>query len=161
MKRAEISIPKMANLNYMDQLDLHQNFMTLPTGDQVLFDSKMIAQLKLANWIQKAQVERVERMSDFSFDPIDKSVFKFNGNIKVESSAEMRDEAFWENVRPVPLTKTESTMDLFVKRLSNIPGFKQLLWVLKAFIDNYVETNMGLYRQLRGDQHGSDEAVQV
>lgn len=142
VKRAEISIPKMANLNYMDQLDLHQNFMTLPSGDQVLFDSKMIAQLKLANWIQKAQVERLERMTDFSFDPIDKSVFKFNGDTKIESSAEMRDEAFWENVRPVPLTKTESTMDLFVKRLSNIPGFKQLLWVLKAFIDNYVETNM-------------------
>ena len=36
----------------------------------------------------------------------------------------MRGDDFWNQYRPVPLTQTESSMDMLVKRLEQMPGFK-------------------------------------
>ena len=52
----------------------------------------------------------------------------------------MRGDDFWNQYRPVPLTQTESSMDMLVKRLEQMPGFKYVIFVLKAFIENFVET---------------------
>ena len=51
-----------------------------------------------------------------------------------------KSDEYWAGVRQVPLTKTESSMDLFMNRLEQIPGFKYVLFGAKALIDNYVET---------------------
>ena len=40
----------------------------------------------------------------------------------------------------VPLTKKESSMDVFVNRLEQIPGFKYIIFGAKALIENFVET---------------------
>ncbi len=54
----------------------------------------------------------------------------------------MRDETFWNEHRSEQLTESEGKMDLFVKRLENVKGFKPLLFVAKAFIENFVETTV-------------------
>ncbi|MGG6499388.1 UNVERIFIED_CONTAM: hypothetical protein NY603_41355, partial [Bacteroidetes bacterium 56_B9] len=38
------------------------------------------------------------------------------------------------------LTKKESSMDVFVNRLEQIPGFKYIIFGAKALIENFVET---------------------
>ena len=52
----------------------------------------------------------------------------------------MRDEEFWEEFRPAPLTKSENQLNLLLERIKNIKGMKYIIWVGKAFIENYVET---------------------
>ncbi|MCD8265896.1 MAG: DUF5686 family protein, partial [Prevotellaceae bacterium] len=86
--------------------------------------------------------ERVAKYSDFDFSVIPDRTFKFKGTKRMESSAQMRDENFWEDNRPVPLSQGESQMDLFLKHLQEIKGFKYILWVAKAFIENFVETSI-------------------
>ena len=54
----------------------------------------------------------------------------------------MQDDRFWDNFRSEKLTRSESTLDALVKRLSNIKGFKAILFVAKAFIENFVETSV-------------------
>lgn len=142
VKRAHLGIPTRSDVNFVDHLDIIQDFLPLPSGEQVLSDSKMIVQLKLTNWIQKGQVERTVRYSGFDFSPIPDHSFKFSGNTKVESSAQMRDELFWEEHRPTPLTTSEGKMGTFMQRIQNIKGFKEVLWVAKAFIENFVETSV-------------------
>lgn len=51
-----------------------------------------------------------------------------------------KSDEYWASVRQVPLTKKESTMDLFVNRLEQIPGFKYIIFGAKALIENFVET---------------------
>ena len=107
LKRAHLGIPKRSDVNFVEHMDIIQEFDSLPTGEQVVTNNKMIVQLKLASWIQKAQVERVVKYSGFDFSAIPERTFKFQGSTKVESSAQMRDEEFWEQQRPTPLTKSE------------------------------------------------------
>ena len=140
LKKAHLNIPARSDVNYVEHLDMILDFEPLPTGEQVVKDNKMIVQLKLASFIQKLQVERTVRYSGFDFTMIPDRNFKIRGDVKVESSAQMRDEAFWEEFRPTPLTKSENQLSLLLERIKNIPGMKYIIWVGKAFIENYVET---------------------
>ena len=50
----------------------------------------------------------------------------------------MRDGAFWSQYRQVSLTKSEIKIDAFVNNLSQIKGFKYIIFGLKALIENFV-----------------------
>ena len=51
-----------------------------------------------------------------------------------------KSDEYWAEVRQVPLTKKESTMDIFMNRIEQIPGFKIIIFGAKALIENFVET---------------------
>lgn len=142
LKKAHLNIPARSDVNFVEQMDVVLDFEPLPTGEQVVKDNKMIVQLKLASFIQKLQVERTVRYGNFDFTMIPDRSFKIRGDVKVESSSQMRDEAFWEEYRPQPLTHSEKQLDLFLERLKNIKGMKYIIWIGKAFIENYVETSI-------------------
>lgn len=142
VKRAHLGIPSRSDVNFVEHMDIIQDFEPLPTGEQIVSNNKMIVQLKLASFMQKLQVDRTTKYSGFDFSPIPDRTFKFTGSTKTESSAQMRDEEFWEEQRPTPLTKSEGEMGTFMTRLQNIKGFKEVLWVGKAFIENFVETSI-------------------
>ncbi len=142
LKRADIGIPSRSDVNFVEQMNIVQDFEPLPSGEQIVTNNKMIVQMKVASWIQKLQVERTVKYSNWDFSPIADRTFKFKGDTKVESSAQMRDEEFWEEQRPTPLTKGEDQMNLFIRRIQGIRGFKEILWVGKAFVENFVETSI-------------------
>lgn len=142
IKRAHLNIPPHSGVNFVERLDVTQDFEPLESGEQVAVTTKTVVQLKLTSWLQKLQVERLAKYSNFDFSAISDRTFKFKGNTKLESSAQMRDEAFWEEHRPTPLTQGEGQMNLFMQRLQAIKGFKYFLWVGKAFIENFVETSI-------------------
>lgn len=73
-------------------------------------------------------------------DELPQQLFKRKGAEIKEADAMMRGEDFWNQYRQVPLTETESSMDVLVKRLEQMPGFKYVIFVLKAFVENFVET---------------------
>ncbi len=142
LRRAHLTIPARSDVNFVEQMDIVQDFQRLPTGERVVTDNKMIVQLMLASFIQKAQVERTVSYKNFEFTPIANREFKIRGDVKEESSARMRDEQFWEDSRPAPLTEGEGQIKLFLKRLQDMKGMKFIIWIAKAFIENYVETSI-------------------
>ena len=141
VKKAVLNIPKNNDVNFVNDMLVTQNFQKLPTGEHVLIDDNMIVQINMVGYITKVHVKRNTHYSDFSFNPIPDKQFKFSGNEKTLADATAKDKEFWESVRPVPLTEKESTMDDFLKEMMNIKGFKPILFVAKAFIENFVETS--------------------
>ena len=142
VRKIEMGIPRHSDVNYVDNMMITQEFAQLPSGEQVLITDEMLVQLKIAKFIQRFQVKRLTEYSDYSLEPIPGKKFKFNGVVKKEPYAMMQDNDFWKNYRAEDLTKSESSMDALVKRLSNIKGFKAILFVGKAFIENFVETSV-------------------
>ena len=142
VRKIEMGIPRHSDVNYVDNMMITQEFAQLPSGEQVLITDEMLIQLKIAKFIQRFQVKRLTEYSDYSLEPIPDKKFKFNGVVKKEPYAMMQDNDFWKNYRAEDLTKSESSMDALVKRLSNIKGFKAILFVGKAFIENFVETSV-------------------
>ena len=142
IRQAHLSIPSRSDVNFVEHMDIMQDFETLPSGEQVVTDNKMIVQLKLTSFLQKLQVERTVRYKNFDFTVIPERSFKIRGDIKEESSAQMRDDEFWEEYRPAPLTQSESQMNVLLRRVQDIKGMKYVIWVAKAFIENFVETSI-------------------
>lgn len=142
LKKADLGIPKRSDVNFVESMRIIQEFRTLPTGEQVLVRDNMLVQLKLVDFLQKFQVKRTTEYTNFSFEEIPERTFKFKGNELTDPNALMRDEEFWAEHRTEQLTQSEDKMSLLIQRLQKIKGFKAVLFVAKAFIENFVETSV-------------------
>ena len=140
VKKCTMNLPKKSGVNFVDNMDIIQEFEQLPNGGWVLKTDDMIVEMTLMKIMQGFQIRRTTRYSDYAFDELPQQLFKRKGAEIKEADAMMRGDDFWNQYRPVPLTQTESSMDMLVKRLEQMPGFKYVIFVLKAFIENFVET---------------------
>ena len=140
VKKCTMNLPKKSGVNFVDNMDNIQEFEQLPNGEWVLKTDDMIVEMTLMKIMQGFQIRRTTRYSDYAFDELPQQLFKRKGAEIKEADAMMRGDDFWNQYRPVPLTQTESSMDMLVKRLEQMPGFKYVIFVLKAFIENFVET---------------------
>ena len=140
--RVEMGIPVRSDVNFVESMRIMQEFKQLPTGEQVLTKDDMLVQIKLAKFLNKFQVKRATEYSNFSFKPIPDKTFKFKGETLTEANAQMQDKEFWQTHRADSLTKSESSMSQLIHKLEQVKGFKPVLWIAKAFIENFVETSV-------------------
>ena len=140
VKRCNLTIPKRSDVNFVENLQIQQEYRKLPNGEWALSVDDMIVEMKVAKFLSKVLITRTTRLSDYDFQPLAKQLFKGKAKMKREADSQMRDEAFWNKYRTVELTKSESSMSAFVHRIEQIKGFKYIIFGVKAFIENFVET---------------------
>ena len=140
VKRCELTLPKRTDVNFVDNMKIVQEFTRLDNGEWVLTTDDMIVEMSLLDFLNKLVVIRTTRMGDYTFDHIPDKLFKGKTKQVVKSDAKMRDDKFWADNRAVELTKSEGRMKTFVKNLTETKGFKYILFVARAFIENFVET---------------------
>ena len=141
VKRCDLTIPKTSEVNWVDNLQCQQEFTKLPTGEWVLTVDDMFCELQISKSFGKAIVIRTNRRTDFSFESIPKQLLRGKRTELKDAYAEMRGDDFWNQYRQVELTKSETSMDQFVKNLSNIKAFKYVVFGIKSLIENFVETS--------------------
>ena len=142
VKRCELTIPKKSDVNFVENMKIVQEFTQLPDSTWVLSVDDMFTELTIASFLQKFAVIRNTRLTDYAFDPLPPQLFKGKKKELRDVNAMMRGDDFWKQYRQVELTKSESSMDQFIHGLENIKGFKYIIWVAKAFIENFVETSL-------------------
>lgn len=151
VKKAVLNIPKNNDVNFVSDMLVTQDFATLPTGEHVLVDDNMVVQLNVIGYLTKLHVKRTTHYSNFAFAPIPDGQFKFSGREKTLADATSKPADFWDAVRPAPLTEKEGTMGDFLNDMTHIKGFKPILFVAKAFIENFVETSTNPKRPSKFD----------
>ena len=139
VKRAIINVPRNSGVNYVDNLMVIQDFMTLPTGERVMKVDNMLVELSGLYGALKFQGQRYTAYSNYKFDPItDKKAFKSPQTERVLADAELKDSTYWTAIRPVPLTNTESNLGIGVDEINrDLGGFWKFL--LTAVVENSVE----------------------
>ena len=140
VKRCNLTLPIQSGVNFVQNLQVRQEFAQLENGEWALSEDDMIAEIEVNDLLQKAIVIRTTRLNNYAFDELPAKLFKGSGREKREADAMMRDEAFWKKYRAVELSKSESSMDEFVHRVEQMKGFKYIIFGLKALIENFVET---------------------
>jgi hypothetical protein len=140
VKRCNLTIPKRSDVNFVDNLQVQQEYRQLPNGEWALTVDDMVVEMSVAKFLTKFIVIRTTRLSDYAFDELPKQLFKGKAKVKREANSMMRDEAFWNKYRSVELTKSESSMNAFIHRIEQVKGFKYIIFGAKALIENYVET---------------------
>ena len=140
VKKCTMNLPKKTGVNFVENLDIVQQFEQLPDGNWVLTDDDMTVELHFVKGIQGLEVQRTTKYSDYQFTEIEPRLFRLKGNVIKEANMLAKSDEYWAKVRQVPLTKKESTMDVFMNRIEQIPGFKYVIFGAKALIENFVET---------------------
>lgn len=140
VRRCELTIPHTSDVNWVDHMECIQEFSQLPNGEWQLTLDDMWVELSIVKFLSKFIVVRTTRRTDFAFDEIPNALLRGKKPTLKDPYAEMRDEDFWAQYRQVELTRGESSMDVFVKHLQEIKGFKYIIFGLKALIENFVET---------------------
>ena len=135
-----MTIPKKSDVNWVENMQVVQEFTQLPDGSWVLSVDDMFTEIKVASFLQKLAVIRNTRLTDYAFDELPKQLFKGTKKEVKDVNAMMRSDEFWNQYRQVELTKGESQMGSFISNLENVKGFKYIIFGLKALIENFVET---------------------
>lgn len=138
VKKCTLTLPKLSDANYVDNLRVEQEYTKLANGEWALTTNDMIAELVVLK--QKLMVTRVSRLDEYAFDPLPKHIFKGRAKVVHEADALIRDEGFWKHYRAVELTKGESTIDAFIHGLEQSKKFKWIVLGLRTFVENYMET---------------------
>lgn len=140
VRKCTMNLPKKTGVNFVENLDIVQEFTQLPDSNWVLTDDDMTVELHFMKGIQGLEVQRTTKYSDYQFDEIEPRLFRLKGSVIKEANMLAKSDEYWAKVRQVPLTKKESTMDVFMNRIEQIPGFKYVIFGAKALIENFVET---------------------
>ena len=146
VRRCQLTIPKMSNVNFVEHMQVTQDYQRMSDGQWVLTTDDMAVELKLYDFVnQSVVVTRTTRMSDYSFEPLPDKLFHGAQKEITDADAQIRDTTYWAEHRPVPLTNSERGMDDFIGGIKTVKGYKFLIVALKAFIENSVETSKPCY----------------
>lgn len=141
VKRCTMNLPKKTGVNFVNNMDIVQEYEQLPNGNWVLSADEMCVDLAWSSSASNGlQVERTTKYTNYKFDPIEERLFRLKGAVIKQADMLSKSEEYWSGVRQVPLTAKEGSMNLFMKRLEEIPGFKYIIFGAKALIENFVET---------------------
>ena len=140
VRRCIMNLPKHTGVNFVEDLSLKQDFERMPNGYWGLAVDDMTTKIYPFKNLQGAIVRRVTRYSDFSFEPIADDDFGNARREETNPSAYLRNDDFWKQARSLPLTQKEEEMDEFVQNVKDTPGAKYIIWILRLFAENYMET---------------------
>lgn len=142
VKKVNLSVPRRSDVNFVENLQINQDYTHLDSGEWVLTTNDMTLEMALNRKFGHFLVARTSRRSDYAFEEINYKLFKGKTKERKEADAEMRGEEFWSQYRKTDLTKSESGMGSFIKNIQNIKGFNWMIFGLKALIENFVETGI-------------------
>lgn len=140
VRRCIMNLPKHTGVNFVENFSLTQDYQKLPNGEWGLIIDDMSTDIYPVKSLQGAVVRRITRYSDFSFAPIPDSDFGNARKEEMRADAYMRKDNFWDKARSVPLTSKEANMDNFVESIEKTAGAKYVIWILRLFAENYIET---------------------
>jgi hypothetical protein len=147
VKKCNLFIPHNSDIDWVDDMKIEQEYTRLSNGDWVLTKDDMIAEMRFANFLSKALVVRNTRLSNYSFEDLPSQLFKGRALVKHDINEMNRDENFWNQYRAVGLTKSESSMNSFINRMTNSHGWKYVITAVKVFAENYMETGVQEYTE--------------
>lgn len=140
VKKCTMNLPKKTGVNFVQNLDIVQQFEQMPDSNWVLTDDDMTVELEFVKGVQGLEVQRTTKYSNYQFEEIEPRLFRLPGSVIKEANMLSKSDEYWSKVRQVPLTKKESSMDVLMNRIEQIPGFKYVIFGAKALIENFVET---------------------
>ena len=130
IQRMNLRLGKEANVNFVDELSIIQEYSRMPDSSWFLAKDKFVAELSPAGKDRPGFIGR--KTTTYRNILVNDSVVtrelaknKVQEEIITLPSAMQKDGAFWADSRHEPLTKTESGIIRMIDTLTNAPVFKK------------------------------------
>lgn len=139
VKRCLIHLPVRSSVNFISNLTIEQDFATLSNGQRILVKDNMIVEMGALKKFHNMFLKRTTSYTGFDFSPIPDEQFLEREQPR-EGTVVVEDDKFWQLHRTDSLTRSEATMPNMIRSIQNAKGYGWIMWIVRAFIENYVET---------------------
>ncbi len=137
IQRVNILVSKYANINFVRELKINQNFEKGDNGRYHVSKSDMIADFGLSKAGGGFVGERSVSYKNFKTDiPIPDSVFEGPRTV-IEPGALARSDSFWQGGRHDTLTRSEAKVYENIDSLKRMPSFKRTLDIATLLLAGY------------------------
>lgn len=141
VRRAKLGVPIASGINFIEHMDIDQEYTSLPTGEQICSKNRMMMQLKITSYMNKIFVDYNVSYSDWSFDPIPESEMEFIGDERYEKDAKSRNNDYWVQSRPDTLSYAQANVAEMKRKFVDQPAIKAMIYGMRIILDNYLETS--------------------
>ncbi len=133
IRRVEMRVPRVINLNYVDNLVMTQEFERDSLGNSRKVLDDMSLELQLIPGTQPFYARRVTAYDHFDYmrrDDLGDFYDKLGSEFEIDTAL-TRPEEYWAGVRMVPLSKAENSLGSLHDRLRQIPLY---YWAEKTLV---------------------------
>lgn len=139
VKKCHLSIPPKSDVNFVSSLHINQVYTKLPNDEWVLTTDDMWAEMTLL--AKRLLVVRNTRLSDYDFEPLQKSLFRNKAKVIHMADSRNQDEEFWDQYRAVELSEKEGGLNNFMEQMARSKAMRIPLFIVKTLFENYIETS--------------------
>lgn len=143
VKRLAMRVPRVINLNYVDNIIINQEFSIDSLGNRQKTLDDMTVEICLIPGTQSFYGRRTTVNSNFSYTPrVDlKEYYNRSGHLFDVDGYDLRPADFWKQHRLVPLSAAEQQLNHFRTSAGSMKWFRWLEKILLVVIDGYLTTS--------------------
>ncbi|UTW63724.1 carboxypeptidase-like regulatory domain-containing protein [bacterium SCSIO 12741] len=140
VKEVEATISKSANINFVQDLSIHQVYNQVEKEVWMLTRDYMEVDFNLADRTIGIYGKKTSSYRNFTINKPRPGTFYSEGtNIVVKDDANQKTREYWESTRHEELSKTESQVYEMVDTLNQVPAFRTYVDVIKIITTGYKE----------------------
>lgn len=141
VRRVRMNVPPSINLNFVDHLQIVQEFDRAPGGSRLKILDDFNVELSLVRGTQGLYVHRTTAYKNHSFEPsVYAELYDRPGGIYSDPMVYARDDSFWEEERQVKASANEKRIDQLMERLREVKLYYYAEKVLRIIFQGYVQT---------------------
>jgi hypothetical protein len=141
IKKFRLNTPQNINLNFVNNLQIEQEFQRTPDGTWVVGAENTYLNFYLIEGAQQLYAHQLRAYGGYRFEVENRdSVFGLLGPVHVLPEAVERADTFWVNNRLVPIGKKEDVLDDLLNELRKIPAFNVIIKTAEILISGYIQT---------------------
>lgn len=141
VKRIVLRTPKDINLNFIDDLQIKQDFVKSSDGSRLKMLDDMMFEASVIPGAPGVYGRRVTVYDNHDFLPYENvELWKFGGEQYIAPDAVYQTDAFWDENRLTDISHGEKSMANMMTDLRKVPVFYWIEKVVKAFVSGYITT---------------------
>lgn len=141
VRRVRMNVPPSINLNFVDHLQIIQEFEQAPNGARLKTLDDFDVELSIIKGTQGLYIHRTTAYKDHSFLPPERAeLFDRLGDTFSDPAAYARDDDFWKKERIVAASVNEDRIGQLMERLRGVKLYYYGEKILKIFFTGYVKT---------------------
>lgn len=139
IKRVELSVNKDINLNWVNDIKIIQEFDR--AGNNLMLSTDQTSVNFGINKKSRGLFgQKLVKYSQYGFTPPEDEKRLFKGEkVEILDSAKFRNKLYWENSRPIPLSKSEAGTYTAMDSIVNVPAFKRIKNIVSLVLFGYTD----------------------
>ncbi len=125
IKEVQMNVPHDINMNFVEYMNIKQEFSRLDDGTRILGKETLTAELKLLNSLNGFYAHREVAYGSYSFksDEIAEKILSNPARVVEEENSMERDEAFWNSSRLNEVSEKEMSVARMMQELRSNPVY--------------------------------------